>query len=97
MESVMPLARPIGRIAFDFTFLLFFLLALGPDTGTAFAQTQPQNPLEGKKVLILHALEPMVPVFEKTDRGLSAALQSGGIGGRDQFHEYLNTGSISPS
>jgi formate hydrogenlyase transcriptional activator len=80
----------MSRITFCVVLFLSILLSLEPGAGPACAQAEPQNPLEGKKVLILHALEPMVPVFEKTDRGLSAALQSGGIGGRDQFHEYLD-------
>jgi PAS domain S-box-containing protein len=54
------------------------------------AQTQPQNPLSGKNVLILHAFESNVPIFELTDRGLRAALDSGGVGIRNQFFEYLD-------
>ena len=33
----------------------------------AHAQAQPQNPLAAKNILILHALEPMTPIFEKTE------------------------------
>ena len=67
---------------------LFILLAFGP--GTGLAQTQPQNPLEGKNVLILNAVESNVPAFQKTNQGLSSALQSGGIGIRNQFYEHLD-------
>ena len=38
------------------------------------AQSQPQNPLEGKNVLILHAHEAQAPVFEKTDKAKSGTL-----------------------
>jgi PAS domain S-box-containing protein len=54
------------------------------------AQAQPQKPLSEKNVLILHALESNVPIFELTDRGLRAALDSGGVGIRNQFFEYLD-------
>jgi len=56
----------------------------------AHAQAQPQNPLSEKNVLILHAFESNVPIFELTDRGLRAALDSGGVGIRNQFFEYLD-------
>ena len=42
------------------------------------AQAQPQNPLTDKNILILHAFESNVPIFELTDRGLRVALDSGG-------------------
>jgi PAS domain S-box-containing protein len=54
------------------------------------AQAQPQNPLPGKNVLILHALESNVPIFELTDRGIRVALDSGGVSIRNQFFEYLD-------
>ena len=38
----------------------------------------------------LHAFESNVPIFELTDRGLRAALDSGGVGIRNQFFEYLD-------
>lgn len=71
---------------------LFFiiLLAYEPGVGLAHSQTQFQNPLENKNVLILNAFESNVPAFEKTNQGLSAALQSGGIGIRNQFYEHLD-------
>lgn len=55
-----------------------------------YAQTQPQNPLAGKNVLVLHAFESNVPIFELTDRGLRATLDAGGVGIRNQFFEYLD-------
>jgi PAS domain S-box-containing protein len=54
------------------------------------AQAQPQNPLSAKNVLILHAFESNVPIFELTDRGIRAALDAGGVGIRNQFFEYLD-------
>jgi formate hydrogenlyase transcriptional activator len=59
-------------------------------TGSVHAQPQPQGALAGRNILILNAYESNVPAFEKTDRGLSAALQSGGIGTRNQFYEHLD-------
>jgi len=66
------------------------LLAYGPGAGPAHSQTQFQNPLENKNILILNAFESNVPAFEKTNHGLSAALQFGGIGIRNQFYEHLD-------
>jgi hypothetical protein len=72
--------------------LLFSLILLAFDLGVgrAYAQTQPGNPLAEKNVLILNAFESNVPAFEKTNQGLSTALQSGGIGIRNQFYEHLH-------
>jgi len=71
---------------------IFFsiLIAFGPGAGLAHAQVQSQNPLATKNVLILNTFESNIPAFEKTDQGLSAALQSGGIGIRNQFYEHLD-------
>jgi PAS domain S-box-containing protein len=69
---------------------LFILLAVGHGGGLARAQTQPRNPLDGKNVLVLHAFESNVPIFELTDRGLRATLDAGGVGIRNQFFEYLD-------
>jgi|GEM_PF-350019 len=69
---------------------LFILLAFGPGAGPAFPQTQPQNPVSDKNVLILHAFESNVPIFELTDRGIRKALDAGGVGIRNQFFEYLD-------
>jgi hypothetical protein len=71
----MPLACRIRRIIFCPVLLLFMLLVFRPSARPVCAQTQPQNPLAGKNILILHALEPMMPVFEKTDEGLSGAVK----------------------
>jgi len=75
-----------------FCFSLFFigLVAYGPMVGLARSQNQFQNPLQHKNVLILNAFESNIPAFEKTNQGLSAALQSGGIGIRNQFYEHLD-------
>ncbi len=54
------------------------------------AQRQPQSDLREKGVLVLHAFESNVPIFELTDRGLRAALHAGGVGSRNQFFEYLD-------
>jgi hypothetical protein len=75
MESLMLMNSQIRWNLFCFAFFFFILLGFGPSAGPVCAQTQPQNPLAGKNVLILHALEPMMPVFEKTDEGLSGAVK----------------------
>ena len=85
----MPSARRIRWMTLCHPLFFFILLAFGPGAGWTFAQTQPQNPLGGKNVLILPAFESMVSIFEKTNQGLSAALQYGGIGIRNQFYEHL--------
>ena len=72
------------------TLFLFILLAVDHGGGLARAQAQSQNPLDGKNVLVLHAFESNVPIFELTDRGLRAALDAGGVGIRNQFFEYLD-------
>jgi PAS domain S-box-containing protein len=63
--------------------------APGPAVQTA-APATPAADLSQKNVLVLHALESNVPVFELTDHGIRAALDSGGVGIRNQFFEYLD-------
>jgi len=46
--------------------------------------------LSQKNVLVLHGLESNVPIFESTDRGIKTVLDSGGVGARNQFFEYLD-------
>jgi len=59
---------------------LFSLMALIWQLSVpAHAQAQPQRGLEAKNILILHSYEENTPVFVQTDRGLSTALQFGGI------------------
>jgi len=58
---------------------LLFCILLVCAPGGGVAQSQPQNPLAGKNILILHAFEANRPVFVQTDRGLSTALRFGGI------------------
>ena len=69
--------------------LLTLLACVGYATPTQ-VQSQPENPLGVKNVLILNAFESNIPAFQKTNQGLSAALQSGGIGIRNQFYEHLD-------
>jgi PAS domain S-box-containing protein len=54
------------------------------------AYAQSPDALAGKNVLILHAFEPNIPIFELTDRGLRASLDAGGVRIRNQFFEYLD-------
>ena len=86
----MSVARPNRSMTLCYPLFFIILIAYGPGAGLAHSQTQFQNPLENKNVLILNAFESNVPVFEKTNQGLSAALQSGGIGIRNQFYEHLD-------
>ena len=66
--------------------LLFLILG---SCGFGFAQSQPQVDLTGKNVLVLHAFEGNAPIFRDTDRGISKALQSGGISSLNHFFESL--------
>jgi len=68
--------------------LLTLLACVGYATPTQ-AQSQPENPLGVKNVLILNGAEPNTPAFERLNQELSAVLQSGGIGVRNQFFEHL--------
>jgi PAS domain S-box-containing protein len=70
--------------------LIILLIAYGPEAGGASPQAQFQNPLKNKNVLVLHALESTAPFFKRTDRALSAALESGGISIREQFYEFID-------
>ena len=70
--------------------LILCLLCNGPCGGVAYAQVQSQTGLQTKNVLVLHAFESNVPILELTDRGLREALESGGVGIRNQFFEYLD-------
>ncbi len=54
------------------------------------AQAQPQNPLSGKHVLILHALESSTPLSLETNRGLLDTLRIGGIPGANLFFESMD-------
>ena len=63
--------------------LLLFIFGL---CSSSFAQLD----LTTKKVLILHSYEVNTPVFMRTDSGLSAELQSGGIPSLSQFYESLD-------
>jgi hypothetical protein len=70
--------------------LVVLMLLIWQLSGPVLAQMQPQAALAGKNVLVLHAFESNVPIFELTDRGLKAALDAGGVGIRNQFFEYLD-------
>ena len=71
-------------------FILVNLLIYPFSAAFASPQNQIKNPLKNKKVLILNAFEANIPVFEKTDHGLSVALQLGGIPIANQFYEHLD-------
>lgn len=50
----------------------------------------PAVDLSHKNVLILHGVESNAPIFELTDRGIKRVLETGGVGIRNQFFEYLD-------
>jgi PAS domain S-box-containing protein len=54
------------------------------------AQAQPQSPLSGKNVLILHALESSTPLSLETNTGLLETLRIGGIPGANLFFESMD-------
>ncbi len=78
----------IGFLGIRLPLSLFILLAFGPYADGA--QAPPPDTLSTKNVLILHAFEPNIPIFELTDRGLRASLDAGGVRIRNQFLEYLD-------
>ncbi len=86
----MSVARRNRWITLCYLLCFSILLTYGACACLAQAQTQPQNPLAEKNVLILNAFESNIPSFEKTNQGLSAALRSGGIDIRNQFYEHLD-------
>ena len=81
-------ADRIRLMTFCAPVLSFILLACGPCAGVAHAQ--PQGALGEKNILILHTYESNLPLNELVDRGLSATLESGGIGSRSHFFEYMD-------
>jgi hypothetical protein len=72
--------------------VFFILLICGfiSCPASTHAQAQPQNPLRGKNVLVIHSLEASAPVFVETDKGLLNTLESGGIPRVNQFFETLD-------
>ncbi|MDQ1335264.1 MAG: hypothetical protein QG552_2214 [Thermodesulfobacteriota bacterium] len=86
----MAVAHRNRRKSFYYSLFFILLLAYGPVAGLAHSQVQGQNPLDGKNILVLHAFESNVPIFELTDRGIREALDSGGMSIRNQFFEYLD-------
>ena len=89
-ESVVPPVRLNRWMKLCLILCFLILRCNGPYGGVAHAQVQSQTGLETKNVLVLHAFESNVPILELTDRGLRAALDSGGVGIRNQFFEYLD-------
>jgi PAS domain S-box-containing protein len=89
---MMLLAYGAKRVTFHISFCFMILLFCVSHPTPSQAHSQPKNPLENKNVLILNAFESNVPAFEKTNQGLSAALQSGGVPFRNQFYEHLDLG-----
>jgi len=88
--QIMLFAFRIRWITSVYVLFLLILSAFEPADGMAQSQTRHQHPLENKSVLILNAVESNIPAFQKTELGLSVALQSGGIGIRHQFYEHLD-------
>jgi PAS domain S-box-containing protein len=69
--------------------LLVFLFLLSNPCASV-GQVQSVDVSGTKNVLILHAFESNVPIFELTDRGIRTTLDAGGVGIRNQFFEYLD-------
>ena len=72
--------------------IFFILLICGLLSGPipTHAQTEPQNALAGKNVLILHTLESITPLSLETNRGLSDTLRMGGIPVANLFFESMD-------
>jgi len=81
-------AGRIRMMTFFVPLLSFIVLACGPCAGVG--QAQPRGAQGEKNILILHSYESNLPLNELVDRGLSAALESGGIVSRSHFFEYLD-------
>ncbi len=86
----MRIARRIRWITLGYPLYFLVLLACGAYVGSAHAQPQPQNPLSGKNVLILHSHEANAPVFMGTDKGLLKTLESAGIPALNQSFRSLD-------
>ena len=86
----MRIARGNRLISLCYSLFFSILMVCGFGPGSARAQNQVQNRLGKKNILILNPFESNIPAFEKTNEGLSAMLQSGGIGIGNQFYEHLD-------
>jgi PAS domain S-box-containing protein len=84
------LPRPISWKGLFSQCFFLILLIFELCTGLAPAQAQAQVNLTVKNILILHSFERTTPANEKTDLGLRDSLDSGGIGTKNQFFEYLD-------
>ncbi len=73
-----------------FWLALFVLVLFDSGPSRAVAQVQPQSASAEKSILFLYAFEAHLPVFEKTNRGILAALETGGVSIRSVFFEYLD-------
>jgi len=83
-------ARPTRWTIFCCPLFFIFYFTFGSGCGSAHSHTRSQNPLENKNILILNAFESNIPAFDKTIKGLSSALLSGGVGTKNQFYEHLD-------
>ena len=89
---MIPITRPMRMMVFCIPLCFLTLIAcVGYATPTQ-VQSQPENPLETKDVLILNPFESNTPTFEGFNQELSAVLQSGGIGIENQLYEHLGLG-----
>ncbi len=80
-----------GEIAHKIFFILFHaFILLTCMVGGALAQVQAGTVSASKNILVLHAFESNVPIFELIDRGIRKTLDDGGVGIRNQFFEYLD-------
>jgi len=86
----MPFVCRIRWMTLFYPFFIVSLIVFEPGAAVAHAQVQPQNPMKNKNILILNSFESNIPAFDKTIQGLSSALQSGGIGTKNQFYEHLD-------
>ena len=96
-ESVMAVARRNRWMTLCYSFFFFFLilLACGVCGELAHTQTPSQIRLGEKNVLILNAFESNTPASDRINQGLSAVLQSGGIGIMNEHYEHLGLGNTS--
>jgi len=70
--------------------LFFMVLAALFFSLPSSAREQVQAGLAGKNILVLHAFEANMPINVKTEQGLMAMLETGGLDVKQQFFEYLD-------
>jgi PAS domain S-box-containing protein len=70
--------------------LVFLISLIWQLSVPAYAQTQPQNPLDRKNVLVLYGEDQAHPAQELTDQGIRSAFRSNTLFDVQLYNEYLD-------